>query len=187
MIATQRKLLSTSAYATTSSFQCLKKTGPFFRTSKCLSASCFAAARLLANRKIALILGCACRNGAYFADKDVFLVYGEEAIADTHVAAKHFDYEFNPYTDTPWREIPTPELDRILDFQGLPPEVKDWFYILLGRLLYQVNDLDGWQVIPFLKVRKRSLLSAMSTAALAGYSSCCLVAGRRRQRKVYAH
>jgi phage/plasmid-associated DNA primase len=30
-------------------------------------------------------------------------------------------------------------------------EVSRWMYALIGRLIYEVNELDGWQVLPFLK------------------------------------
>lgn len=52
-----------------------------------------------------------------------------------------------------WYDIPTPNLQMILDYQKIPEEACRWLYILLGRLLYDVGDLDGWQVMPFLKGR----------------------------------
>ena len=74
-----------------------------------------------------------------------------------------------------WQSIPTPHFQRILDTQlahivhvemdpaGHPmrdlegelvttpegPKVIEWAYIMLGRLLYEVNEKDCWQVLPF--------------------------------------
>lgn len=47
--------------------------------------------------------------------------------------------------------IPTPELDDILDFQKLSPEVKMWVYVFIGRMLFDSNVHDNWQIMPFLK------------------------------------
>jgi hypothetical protein len=50
-----------------------------------------------------------------------------------------------------WRNIPTPNFCRILDDQELPAAVKDWVFVMMGRLLYEIGDKDEWQVIPFFK------------------------------------
>lgn len=50
-----------------------------------------------------------------------------------------------------WRNIETPHLQQILNYQKFPPEVQDWMYILLGRLLHDVGKYDDWQIMPFLK------------------------------------
>jgi hypothetical protein len=49
-----------------------------------------------------------------------------------------------------WYDIPTPHFQSILDYQHFDEEVCRWMYILLGRLLHDVNSLDSWQVMPFL-------------------------------------
>lgn len=93
------------------------------------------------------------RNGVYLAREDRFHRFGaaDPPLSDAVVAAKFFDAEFDPYADTDdWRDIPTPSVQGIMEFQQWPADVCDWLYILLGRLLYNVNDRDGWQVIPFL-------------------------------------
>ena len=38
-----------------------------------------------------------------------------------------------------------------MNHQGFDENVQKWMYILIGRLLYEVNELDQWQVMPFLK------------------------------------
>lgn len=50
-----------------------------------------------------------------------------------------------------WYEISTPNFQRILDYQELKPDVQRWVYILIGRMLYDIGDLDGWQIILFFK------------------------------------
>lgn len=92
------------------------------------------------------------RNGVYLAREDRFHRFGsgEDPLSDSVVAAKFFDAEFDTFEGVPWRGIPTPNLQRIMDYQEWPADVCDWMYVLLGRLLYNVNELDGWQVMPFL-------------------------------------
>ena len=35
--------------------------------------------------------------------------------------------------------------------QEMGREVSRWMYVMIGRLIYEVGELDGWQVLPFLK------------------------------------
>jgi len=96
------------------------------------------------------------RNGIYLAKTDTFVVYGspEHAALPSHlVAAKFFDLEMDldHVAKKDPVSIPTPHLQSILDFQDMSPEVSWWMYAMIGRLIYEVNELDGWQVVPFLK------------------------------------
>lgn len=60
--------------------------------------------------------------------------------------------ELNWYSD-----IPTPSFHSIIEYQmakqvqddAQREEVIKWIYIFLGRFLYEVNEKDSWQVIPF--------------------------------------
>lgn len=93
------------------------------------------------------------RNGVYLAKEDRFHEFGSgaEPLSDSIVAARFFDADFTPYHELDdWRDIPTPHLHCIMDYQEWPAEVCDWMYIALGRLLYNVNEMDGWQIIPFM-------------------------------------
>lgn len=69
------------------------------------------------------------------------------------ISCKYFDVDFDNYDDVEdWYDIPTPNFQSILDHQEFSPEVCRWMYILLcGRMLYEVNDMDQWQIMPFLK------------------------------------
>lgn len=75
----------------------------------------------------------------------------------TLVSCKYFDLPFDPFTGvTDWWDIPTPNMQKILDYQRFDIDVSKWMYVMIGRLCFEVNDLDSWQVIPFLKGIARS-------------------------------
>jgi len=81
----------------------------------------------------------------------------------TVVSSKYFDMEFEDYSDTDWRDIPTPFFDSILKYQQLNKDVCEWIFALGGRLCYDVNEIDKWQCIPFLKGVARSGKSTLIT------------------------
>ena len=99
-------------------------------------------------------------NGIYLAKTDRFVRYGSPEAARLPadlVAATYFPDDF---PEALWAgdggsgaaaELPTPHLQSIMDFQKMSPEVCRWLYVMIGRLIYEVNELDGWQVIPYLK------------------------------------
>lgn len=96
------------------------------------------------------------KNGVYLCETDTFHEFATATapLSDDVVACKFFDTTFDPCAGThDWRDIPTPHLESILAYQGFDPEVAKWAYVLLGRLLYPLNHLDSWQVIPFFKGR----------------------------------
>lgn len=69
----------------------------------------------------------------------------------TIVSSKYFDQEFPDYTDTDWRDIPTPFFDSVLNYQKFNKDVCEWIFAMGGRLCFDVNEIDKWQCIPFLK------------------------------------
>lgn len=92
------------------------------------------------------------RNGIYFAKEDRFVEYASEEyknIPDGVVAAKYFDNDFVPAANA--QDIETPHFDSIFKYQGIPEDVMEWVYILTGRLIYEIDELDGWQVIFFVQ------------------------------------
>ena len=97
------------------------------------------------------------RNGVFVGDLEGnrFYYYGTNEFSklDRHmVTSKYFDQDFDDHTSTEsWKEIPTPLLDSIMDYQGWNDDVKRWMYIMLGRLTFRLNEADTWQVIPFCK------------------------------------
>ena len=100
------------------------------------------------------------RNGLYYCsdpEHDLqpwFYPYDSPAFAKlspTIVSAKYFDMDFHTKKHESWYDIPTPTLDRILDYQGFPRDVKECIMYFIGRMLYSVNEKEKWQVIMFLK------------------------------------
>ena len=50
-----------------------------------------------------------------------------------------------------------------MDYQKFEPDVCKWMYVMGGRLCFDVGDLDGWQIIPFLNGIARSGKSTLIT------------------------
>jgi hypothetical protein len=98
-------------------------------------------------------------NGLYDARTNVFYPYGVEPVgwARGVVCAKYFDMDFeyelyelklrggNPLA------IPTPNVDKMLIAQDFPPEVCFWMFAVIGRLIFPVGDIDGWEISAFFK------------------------------------
>jgi hypothetical protein len=89
------------------------------------------------------------KNGLYFAKEDRFLSYKEKIPANT-VAAKYFDIDFQDL-DCPSDQIPTPYFDSIFQHQKIDDDVLRWIYVFTGRLIYEIDEMDGWQVIFFVQ------------------------------------
>ena len=82
----------------------------------------------------------------------------------TIVSCKYFDKEFTNYEHLEnWYDIPTPFFQSILEYQKFDSNVSKWMYVMGGRLCFAVNDIDTWQVIPFLKGIARSGKSTLIT------------------------
>ena len=95
-------------------------------------------------------------DGVYLAASDSFAAYGtpaHAALPTDLVAAKYFAMPFSAEGDGEddgedwYRGIPTPHLQSILDYQEMGDDVRRWMYALIGRLIYEVGEMDGWQVI----------------------------------------
>lgn len=87
---------------------------------------------------------------------DFFYKYGSLPILpQKNISCKFFNVEFPQETYDNYMDIPTPNLDSILNYQYHDHEqandIIKWAYIMLGRMLYSVNELDQWQVMPFFK------------------------------------
>ena len=100
------------------------------------------------------------QDGIYLAADDRFVAYGtpdHAALPSDLVAAKFFDLPFggaggcsdgdaDADGDDWYTAIKTPHMQSILDYQDMTAEVCWWMYALIGRLIYEVGELDGWQV-----------------------------------------
>ena len=89
------------------------------------------------------------------------------------VSCKYFEQEFDPYEDiADWYDIPTPHMQGVLDYQRFEEDVCRWTYVFMGRLCFDVNEMDGWQVIPFLKGIARSGKSTLITKVARKFYEC---------------
>ena len=50
-----------------------------------------------------------------------------------------------------WRDIQTPWFDSLFEYQGIPREAIEIFYVFWARLLYFMNDADDFQLLLFIK------------------------------------
>lgn len=107
------------------------------------------------------------RNGVYITNEkdkqtgkftDYFYNYKSKTIMSSKVvAAKFFDLDFNNYDGyslSDWFKIPTPNFDKILLYQFKDNKECDdiikWMFILIGKLMYNVREMEGWQIMPYL-------------------------------------
>jgi hypothetical protein len=87
----------------------------------------------------------------------------------TIVSSKYFDKVFPTsqgeieFDKVDWRKIPTPNFQTILDYQDFSPDVCDWMYVMGGKMCFDVNEIDKWQIVPFLKGIARSGKSTLIT------------------------
>ena len=90
-------------------------------------------------------------NGVYFCASDTFVSYESGKIPSDTCAAKFFAHEFTSCAikKEDWRNIETSVLDSILIYHHLEPDVIEWIYAFIGRLMYEINEKDGWQIIFF--------------------------------------
>ena len=68
------------------------------------------------------------------------------------VTARYFDSDFDDYTQVRhWSDIPTPHLDSIMDYQEWDEDVKQWMYIMIGRMTFELNEAEGLADHPVLQ------------------------------------
>jgi hypothetical protein len=88
----------------------------------------------------------------------------------TVISCKYFDQEFNEFPDLErWQDIPTPNFDKVLQYQKFEEEVCNWAYVMGGRLCYNVGELDSWQIIPFFKGIAKSGKSTLITKVFKNF------------------
>ena len=89
-------------------------------------------------------------NGIYFAKSDKFIEYNDINIPKNTISSKYFDIPFDN-RDEEWNDISTPYFDSIFHHQGINGDILKWVYIFTGRLIYEIDEMDGWQVIFFVQ------------------------------------
>jgi hypothetical protein len=108
-------------------------------------------------------------NGLFVANNYVgselvpkFFSYTDDNISPSLVSAVYHEQEFpmdilrnillpEQITTNLVESIDTPELTDILSFQRLSREVQLWVFVFIGRMVFETNEGDNWQVMPFLK------------------------------------
>jgi hypothetical protein len=94
-------------------------------------------------------------NGIYFANYEYFHYYDNGPLQRDVVSANYFPLE----VETSWIDssnnafssIPTPHLDTISASQNLPADVHHWLLTFIGRCIYEVGEMDKWQVFLFIR------------------------------------
>lgn len=69
------------------------------------------------------------------------------------VSSKYFDLNFENFNYSDWFDIiknHCPSFTNVMEYQQWPEDVQRWLCILMGRMLYDIGELDDWQVYIFL-------------------------------------
>lgn len=94
-------------------------------------------------------------DGIYDAKHVRFYRY-ESTIPSKLTSIKYFPVFFNPgkllnYNNENWHQLQVDVFDNIFINQSIPELAQRQFMGFIGRLLYTLNELDAWQVLPFVK------------------------------------
>ena len=123
------------------------------------------------------------RNGIYNCKEkidgnytDHFYEYGADLTRSLNldiVACKFFDCNFNNFDEIDdWYDIPTEHFQSILSYQDFDEDVSRWIYVLIGRLLFELGELDNWQIALFLEGIAGSGKSTITKIVKKFYESC---------------
>ena len=81
--------------------------------------------------------------------------------------------DFNNYEETDdWYLIPTPSFQSIFDYQDFSEDVSRWIYVFIGRLFFNLGELDNWQVALFLEGVAGSGKSTITKIVKKFYEVC---------------
>ena len=107
---------------------------------------------------------------------DHFYEYGADLTQSLDlnvVASKFFNTNFNNFDDVDdWYDIPTPFLQSIFDYQEFNEDVSRWLYVFIGRLFFNLGELDNWQVALFLEGVAGSGKSTITKIVKKFYETC---------------
>ena len=97
-------------------------------------------------------------DGIYNASDDSFTPYDQhidEHLVSCKIIYKNFsDAFFQPNSRTQklgFSDLETPLFDSIFEPQMWDEHMMWWIFVFIGRMFYEVSELDSWQVIPFMK------------------------------------
>lgn len=99
------------------------------------------------------------RNGCYLAKEEMMITFSKNSPpmmpngTPCPTACKYHDCEIKPewITCPDCMTIPTPLMNKIMKDQKLSKDVKRTYFAMLGRGLYDLGELDNWQVFLFIK------------------------------------
>ena len=130
------------------------------------------------------------RNGLYFTKKAEFYEYGSDLIPGDIVACKYHDVTFDTslLDIEEILDIPTDASRKLIEFQieimnngggaGTKRPIEEvkhilyWMYVFFGRLLFEVGELDCWQVILFIVGRAGCGKSVLLQAVGKFFEEC---------------
>lgn len=123
------------------------------------------------------------RNGIYCCKEkegenyiDHFYEYGSDITKSLNidvVASKFFNCNFNNFDEIDdWYHIPTPHFQSILEYQDFDESVCRWVYVFIGRLFFELGELDNWQVALFLEGVAGSGKSTITKIVKKFYETC---------------
>jgi hypothetical protein len=123
------------------------------------------------------------RNGIYNCKElvgenytDHFYEYGAELTKGLNidiVACKFFNCTFDNFENIDdWYDIPTPNFQCILEYQDFSEDVARWVYVFVGRLFFELGELDNWQVALFLEGVAGSGKSTITKIVKKFYETC---------------
>jgi hypothetical protein len=114
-------------------------------------------------------------NGTMYY-RDHFYEYGAELTKTLDrdiVACKFFNCDFNNFDDIDdWYNIPTEHFQSILNYQEFSEDVSRWIYVLIGRLFFDLGELDNWQIALFLEGVAGSGKSTITKIVKKFYETC---------------
>jgi len=107
---------------------------------------------------------------------DHFYEYGSDVtkgLDNNVVASKFFNMHFDNYDNIDdWYQIPTPNFQNIFDYQEFDEETSRWLYVFMGRLFFNIGELDNWQVALFLEGVAGSGKSTITKLVKKFYEAC---------------
>jgi hypothetical protein len=119
------------------------------------------------------------RNGCYMAKDERFITFTRDSppvMPDGKpcpTACKYHDADVDPsWVDCPDpMDIPTPLMSHIMDTQKLRADVKRVYYSMLGRAIYDLGEMDNWQVFLFIRGAAETGKSTLLKFASSFYNS----------------
>lgn len=104
-----------------------------------------------------------------------WIPYGTKHIGESVIACKYYDEPFNHSQDD-WFKIVCdncPNFKGIMDYQEWSEEVQKWLCIMIGRNLFDIGELDEWQVMAYLLGQAGTGKSTIITKIVKNlYESC---------------